>query len=327
MKDIYFIVGPSFSGKSSLARLLAKKQGRKIVILNNRSPPFKGARNVGFKDIGSAGACTLIVEDLIRISDAKRDILQNLVNYSSHHADIAPIFLLTHSIKNNNIFCLLPFVRGVLFMTKSNSTIKSVRDVLSYFGYDKREVVSLVDRWRSFDKPYSFFHYNVEEHSFRHSNVNSLVRQFTWQDENKNLNEDRKFEIRERGERILDMLGKRAKLAIALLHFIIDEFDMDSFSDESFSISIVSRRHRKRLVIDLIHFIHTLLSSKTKTLSNKFKIFFTILKTRHCLPDFFILNPSVKRWAVKHLKRKRAPMNNEEGRKRSRRKRNKIIIR
>lgn len=298
--DIYFIIGTSNSGKSTLAFKLAKQSDKPVYVMNDRTRGSDIAQNVSFKDYNKLKNCCLIVEDMICLTEHQRTIVQNILTYNSHHFNIEPIFLLTHSISKNNVYPLLPFVKGIMFMTCSNSTINTVKTILRYFSFDKKSLSTAISRWQHFSHPYHIFLFNVETNVFDFQNLEHFFSKRNSK-KSKKSTEVSKYFILQEGERIFKLLGYKSKLALDLLNFITEKLTMKSFDEPTFSITMKKHNSKQIINVNLIQFVMFLIktsNSKTAKTPKDYFIFYKILLLKHNMPLFYVCNPLLKKSLV-----------------------------
>jgi hypothetical protein len=133
---VCLIVGNSFSGKTTLAKKLLAKE-KKVYVVNADSN-FDDFERVGWSEVERLKNCQLLFEDLINISGPQFSCLQKLLNRQQHHEGIDKVFLICHSVHNNNLFGLVPHLSKVYF-TLSKNNITSLGTVLARFKYPKKQ--------------------------------------------------------------------------------------------------------------------------------------------------------------------------------------------
>jgi hypothetical protein len=133
---VCLIVGNSFSGKTTLAKKLLAKEKRVYVV--NSDGSFSDFERVDWSEVDGLSNCQLLFEDLINISPTQFSCLQKLLNKQQHHNGIDKVFLICHSVHNNNIFGLMPHLSKVYF-TLSKNNVTSLGTVLARFRYNKKQ--------------------------------------------------------------------------------------------------------------------------------------------------------------------------------------------
>lgn len=304
---VYIILGSSNSGKSTLARKLTRKTKRKTYVLNDRTGNERIFEKMEIADFEKMRNCAAIVEDVICLPDRERHMLQTLLNFNSNHFNVQPIFILTHSIKNNNIFSLLSFVRGIIFMTQSASSIGSLKTIFNFYNVEKSESKNFLQKWSEHKKQFEFFYFDIEKGSFTLNAFDAILKQ-NYEANFKNDEPTLKKYIAKEGERIFNLLGYKKKLAVEILQFIINSFKLTSFDRAEFTLTFnrKSKNDKNTLKINLIQFVQNMISKK-KCEKNHIIFFKILLSKNDLIPPYFVYNPSFERILKKTIRRKIKP--------------------
>ena len=161
------IVGKSGSGKSSIACALAstlskvvsaekrQKKKRTVFILNDKTHAT-GFQPIEWGDLGNLSNCGLILDDLISATKVQFRAIQFLLNFLGHHKNVSPIIICAHSILNNGIMGLLPYMTEVL-LTRARSNVRSLTTILINFKVPKEERDAHVKTFLACNEPFGYF--------------------------------------------------------------------------------------------------------------------------------------------------------------------------
>ena len=135
------IVGSSKSGKSTLAKKLAKEKGLPVYVLmcyedlglNQDELDDDAFRPVSWESVkGLKDACVL-VEDLMTLSKEEEKSLRHLLDYFSHHSRLH-CYVCVHHVQGIGIYPMLSSFQTIL-VTLAKRNLKSLDTLLLYFKY------------------------------------------------------------------------------------------------------------------------------------------------------------------------------------------------
>ena len=141
------IIGKSNTGKSTLVKRLVEKYGgsssssfqktrrRPIFILNDQTgKKTPGMEKISWDQIKTISKCCLIVEDLVKCNKRQVDVLSNLINVQNHHAQVRPIFFITHTLRGNGFFGLLKCYNAICLASEM-SHADELKEIISRFRF------------------------------------------------------------------------------------------------------------------------------------------------------------------------------------------------
>jgi hypothetical protein len=157
------IIGQSKSGKSYMTKSLLQqfaKPDRPIYIVNetNSNCPYK---KIDWPDALKLRNAAVVFEDLIACGRKQFQIIQHMLNRRAHHDKCNPIICICHSLHNNNVYGLLPYVQFI-FVAALISSMDSFKTLLSRYGYSKEQQSYYIQLLRSSpSKKYNHFLFDV----------------------------------------------------------------------------------------------------------------------------------------------------------------------
>ncbi len=201
--SIYLFCGRPAAGKSHLSRQLCLSSGQDThYVLNNtaNSGEYKEQfQPIDFDQLDGISHASLIVEDIIRISEANLTKLFHVINNFSRKRSIFPIILITHGLIGDKLFSLPRAVSYIVYFTGVHTS--NIKYVLQNSGLSSpEEVRGHIKNFVSVTEKHSFFIYNCVTGSFTRSTMKELtstVQKATKKAKNKS--EERGLMLQERG--------------------------------------------------------------------------------------------------------------------------------
>jgi hypothetical protein len=155
--ELYLIVGPAGSGKTTAARRILESGGKPIFCVADRTGQLGDKyQTCAWSEVGKLSGCSLLVDDLIGVSQKHFLCLQNLLCYSNTHDDVSPIVICTHLVSKNNVTGLLPAVKKILF-TANTANVSALSTVLTHFKFDKATKKKIVDAFLTSGRQFGSF--------------------------------------------------------------------------------------------------------------------------------------------------------------------------
>jgi len=147
------IIGKSNTGKSTLVKRLVEKYNsppdRPVFLLNDqtgRKAP-SGIQKISWDQILNIKKCCLIVEDLVKCSTRQVNALSNLINVQNHHAQVRPIFFITHTLRGNGFYGLLKCYNA-LCLAAENSHRDDLKEIIVRFAFSDELAANCVTLFR-----------------------------------------------------------------------------------------------------------------------------------------------------------------------------------
>ena len=136
------IIGKSNTGKSTLVRRLVEKYNlpldahRPIFLLNDQTGKKapRGIQKISWNQILDINKCCLIIEDLVKCNKRQVDALSNLINVQNHHAQVRPIFFITHTLRGNGFYGLLKCYNAICLATESSHR-DELKEIVTRFHF------------------------------------------------------------------------------------------------------------------------------------------------------------------------------------------------
>jgi len=136
------IIGKSNTGKSTLVRRLVEKYNlpldahRPIFLLNDQTGKKapRGVQKISWNQILDISKCCLIVEDLVKCNKRQVDALSNLINVQNHHAQVRPIFFITHTLRGNGFYGLLKCYNAICLATETSHR-DELKEIVTRFHF------------------------------------------------------------------------------------------------------------------------------------------------------------------------------------------------
>lgn len=164
--QVILIVGSSYSGKTTIARELLRKTGRKAYVVNG--PPLEkeaGFRKIDYEKCEDLRDCGLLFEDQIATDEAQFKTILRQVNWGAHHAGCTPCVVICHSILNTRAYRLMPYCTQII-VTLAKTGIKSLLSVLDYFSVDKEVRDEYKRQFLATEDEYGFFVFDPRRRTF-----------------------------------------------------------------------------------------------------------------------------------------------------------------
>ena len=139
------IVGSSKSGKSTLAKKLAKEKGLPVYVLmcyedlglNQDDQEDDSFRPATWESVKSLKDSCVIVEDLMTLSREEEKSLRHLLDYFSHHSRLH-CFVCCHHVQGIGIYPMLSSFQAIM-VTLAKSNLKSLDTLLLYFKFPEAD--------------------------------------------------------------------------------------------------------------------------------------------------------------------------------------------
>lgn len=291
------IIGRSGSGKTYLTKSLVeqfKQEGRPTYVVNDRTRD-RSFRKLPWEKLKGISDCGLVVEDLISAKPSQFVMLQELLNWQSHHSRVTPIIAIAHSLLRNNIHGLLPFF-NFIYIAAVKSNVTSFRTLLKYYCFEEDQRKSYMDRFLSANEQFTFFMFDVERRTIRLTRAEDSVRR---EDENmrllkieKELEEPRR--IKETAfasaKKYLTKMRHNSDYAIVLFELIYPFLPLERFDPEHLTVSLL--KEGSEIIVSVIDYIAALLDDRQTEPDYYILQFhkYMLRKRRLHLPKTYILN-------------------------------------
>ena len=258
----------------------------------------------------------LLFEDLIKISKSMLKGLVDTLNVHKRHSNLQ-VFLITHSVKSNNLYSLLAFFDVFLF-TKNVQNIMNWTWVCTYFSLDKSQrergmlffkdntisgfaylVLNVsqqsinIFRHSEFEKMYDFIYSNSPATSdslpsSSHSNVN------TPGSSSDDDEAEKRKALTTEGKYLLEPFRVSCPLAFPLFRFVITHLPV-RFLNTNLNVGIqhsVGRKEIRR--VNLVDYV-TCVTSSTKKPSRRIKLLHDLMISTINIPKVYIVNSFFKK--------------------------------
>jgi ABC-type oligopeptide transport system ATPase subunit len=161
------LIGRSGSGKSTLCRFILKqfKKYRKPIYVVNDPKKLTKYAPKEWHEIAQLKQAALVVEDVIQAKPYQFEILQNLLNFKTHHDRVNPVLVIAHQLTKNNIFGIINSFTQI-YITACKANIAAFKALLQYYGYPDKEKEEHLRMFRSITKPYQHICFDVEKMTF-----------------------------------------------------------------------------------------------------------------------------------------------------------------
>jgi hypothetical protein len=168
--ELYLIIGPSNSGKTTIAKAILESSGKPIFCLGGDRTVQLGDRyqECSWGAVETLSSCSVLVDDLIATSPSKFVALQSLLCYVASHSDVKPVVICTHLVSKNNIAGLLSAVKMIVF-TADKGNIRALSTVLSHFKFEKSAKSEIEANFLGFSARFGRFTLDVQNRSSKWS--------------------------------------------------------------------------------------------------------------------------------------------------------------
>ena len=161
----YLLLGRSASGKSTIAFDMVKDEKRVYVVNVEDEAPYKREKYkiIDWSQLPEVRAGSIIVEDILKLTEPQRQILHKLLSYNAHHyPEINTIILISHSITKTGLYGFLSFLTHVIF-TCCKSNIGNLHYVLNFYKFNKQERQAFSDKFIESVEQFNPFTLHVED--------------------------------------------------------------------------------------------------------------------------------------------------------------------
>ena len=246
---------------------------------------------------------------MIAATPEKFESLQEILNYSSHHLNVNPVIIITHSAQKNGIYGLLPYLTHV-YLSAVKSSVASLQAVLRGYQFEKPEKDAIARKLLSCEEQYCHLVLDVEarDTSFvkaerqegkarpvliektlekkRPSSAYPTLRQQE-EKEGKSL-EGGEESTRAAAKRFLGVLENK-EIALALYDLIVRKLPGHKLDSADLNLTLKSADNKDE-VISLIDYIGALTSKRSKPDKNLIKLHRYLIRKGAKLPKSYVLN-------------------------------------
>lgn len=291
------IIGRSGSGKTYLTKSLIdqfKQEGKPTYVVNDRTND-NTFRKIDWERLNSLSDCALVFEDVIACRQSQFVLLQEMLNFRSHHARVTPIIVIAHALLRNNIHGLLPYF-NFIYIAAVKTNVTSFRKLLTTYAFDKEEQNKYLSQFLAANEQFTFFMFDIEKRKIRLTRAEDSVRR---EEENarllkieRELAEPRR--IKETAfasaKKYLSKMRENSDYAIILFELIYPFLPLERLDPDHLTVSLL--KEGNPVTVSVIDYISALLDQRQTEPDYYILQFHRYLKRKRRLhlPKTYILN-------------------------------------
>ena len=279
------VIGRSGSGKSTLTQRLTKDLKLSVCYVNDRTNT-KGSKQSTWEDAKTLSKCALVFEDVIGATKDQFKILQGVLAFSNHHLQLNPIYIIVHSVLNNNVHGLLGYVTEVV-ITAAKVNVNSLNSVLQYYRFDKEEKAEIVARFLRPVEPFSYYVLDVEKRTFTYVGPKGSTTTSKGSGAEPAAAAESMTDASSSANRFLALLPESGK-ALAIFDLIKAKLSDKALNSEDLTITLQNRRG-KSVRISLIDYLYALTTPGAEP-SREVRLLHTYISRKVLLPSCFVIN-------------------------------------
>ena len=284
------LLGPSGSGKSSLALRLALYQGVKVYCVESNPESYKKmglkAKRIDFDELMKRDDLynvTVILDDLHRVREAEIPRMKRLLNEFSRHRRWR-VCVTSHGLVRTGLHSLLGSFQDFYF-TRDRSNVHSMRLVCRYFGYDVRKI----DEFFYANRGAEYFHLNPFKEQIQFLDASLGVNKFRRRDQDEE----------EKKRRITDLFAQHfpeaGGKAASKLTFLLSNIDHHCIRTPDLGIACVDEDTGKKVRVSVVDYLAALCGLQLFSVeaTRRVQQLHMYFKRRFCFPASLVDKNSV----------------------------------
>lgn len=243
-------LGPSNSGKSTLAKIILKKRGKPVTLIGGDAKDFKDSGlAISFgtldKDAEKLKNCSILVDDLFGLRHSENESLRSLLCYGKRHQNLF-LQVNAHSIMHTSLRNLLQHFDILALTKRGGQNSEMVKSIMTVFAIPDTLEQAYTDL-----RPFQYLLIDLKTKHF--DVVNQSLEPA--QGKNARLLEQRREAIKKAMTPILDLYPQQAAMAKCHLGYILNNISPLLVAANDFTMKLQSKHSKRECKVSLLDFL------------------------------------------------------------------------